>query len=313
LGLVDEPNARKVHTRPTPKGGGLAIFAAVILAAGVLAKHLDPRIVALLAVGGVIVILGLIDDLHPLSWQLRLGIQALAAASIIYVRHADAGWLFQCAALLWIVGLINAFNMLDNMDALSAGVAWIAAVVLGVVSVLRTAGDWQSASSFLMLAGAIAGFLWFNRPPARIFMGDAGSTFLGLFLGVQSIGPEIIDPSSPRTWAVPLCVLAVPCYDMASVIFLRLWQGHSPFHADKQHLSHRLMALGLQSPAAVRVVYVMGLASGLCGLLLYQITDWEALLLCGQLGCWWLAVAAVEYFGQKEFWVRKNPESSQGK
>jgi UDP-GlcNAc:undecaprenyl-phosphate GlcNAc-1-phosphate transferase len=148
--------------------------------------------------------------------------------------------------------------------------------------------------------GALTGFLWFNWPPARLFMGDAGSTFLGLFLGLRSLDISLRSFTrewlSIQSWGPPLFILAVPCYDMTSVIFLRLWQGKSPFHADKQHLSHRLVFLGLRSPTAVRVIYLLGLASGLGGLVLAQANAWSAFFLILQLGCLWLAVAILEFF-----------------
>jgi UDP-GlcNAc:undecaprenyl-phosphate GlcNAc-1-phosphate transferase len=143
---------------------------------------------------------------------------------------------------------------------------------------------------------ALSGFLWFNRPPARIFMGDAGSTFLGFFLGVRSLETTVLVPGGWQYWGVPLCILAVPLYDMTSVVALRLWQGHSPFHADKQHFSHRLVALGLTSPFAVRLIYLMAAASGATGLLLYQGSDTAVWWLGGQLACWWLTIAGIEYF-----------------
>jgi UDP-GlcNAc:undecaprenyl-phosphate GlcNAc-1-phosphate transferase len=247
-----------------------------------------------LAFGLVIVLLGLVDDLHPLSWRLRLGVQtAVALAGII--TGGNLGWFLGALAVIWIVGLTNAFNMLDNMDALSAGVAWIAAALLVLAPLFRPdeSGDWQIGLPYLVFMGALSGFLWFNRPPARIFMGDAGSTFLGFFLSVSSV-----DESHwrPHQFVVPLFILAVAWYDLSSVVILRLWQGRSPFLADKQHLSHRLVRLGLKPPMAVCVIYLLALASGTGALLLYRASTTTAMLAAGQLACWWLAVAAIEYF-----------------
>jgi UDP-GlcNAc:undecaprenyl-phosphate GlcNAc-1-phosphate transferase len=126
-------------------------------------------------------------------------------------------------------------------------------------------------------------------------MGDAGSTFLGFFLGAWSIQPGKTAPIEWRNWLLPLCILAVPWYDMISVVALRLWQGRSPFHADKQHLSHRLVDLGLSRPTAVAVIYLLGAASGLTGLLMHRIEAPGQALLGLQLALWWLAVASVEY------------------
>jgi UDP-GlcNAc:undecaprenyl-phosphate GlcNAc-1-phosphate transferase len=144
--------------------------------------------------------------------------------------------------------------------------------------------------------GALAGFLWFNWPPARIFMGDAGSTFLGFFLGVRSLEDTVLPIEAGWQWALPLCILAVPWYDLTTVVTLRLWQGKSPFHADKQHLSHRLVALGLRSPSAVRVIYLLGMASGIAGLMLAHTSQNGAILVLLLLGVFWFSVAGIEYF-----------------
>jgi UDP-GlcNAc:undecaprenyl-phosphate GlcNAc-1-phosphate transferase len=301
LGLVDLPGARKVHGRPVPRGGGLASYAAVALSAYLLPlfsvqfsvfsfQFPASDLALLLCLSGVIVLLGLIDDLRPLSWQLRLGVQAVAALVVVATWPEGRGWLLRAVALVWIVGLVNAFNMLDNMDALSAGVAGIAAVGFAVDAGSGSVGP----VPFLLLMGATAGFLWFNRPPARIFMGDAGSTFLGFYLGVLGLERAFAGGNEPTRWAVPLCVLAVPWYDLITVVTLRLWQGHSPFHADKQHLSHRLVVLGLSSPEAVRVIHLLAAAGAGAGVLIGLMPAATAWATAGLLVVW-LAVAAVEY------------------
>jgi UDP-GlcNAc:undecaprenyl-phosphate GlcNAc-1-phosphate transferase len=127
-------------------------------------------------------------------------------------------------------------------------------------------------------------------------MGDAGSTFLGFTLGVESARAGLPPNGPPWAWAVPLAILAVPCYDMTSVVFLRVRQGRSPFHADKQHLSHRLVERGLSKKAAVGVIYLLALASGATGLaLLLVTTPPAAALVGGQLVTWWVAFAVVEW------------------
>jgi UDP-GlcNAc:undecaprenyl-phosphate/decaprenyl-phosphate GlcNAc-1-phosphate transferase len=297
--LFDDPSRRKVHTQRTPKGGGLAIYTAMVVCAFFLPHGREGDALRVLTLGLVILLLGLIDDLHPLPWQLRLVVQTGVAVAAVFTAPADLGWFVRAGAVIWIVGLTNAFNMLDNMDALSAGVAWIAAGLLALAPLFRQeAGrDWQSGLPYLVFMGALSGFLWFNRPPARIFMGDAGSTFLGFFLSVSSLQDSFESILTPQRLAVPLCILAVPWYDMGSVVALRLWQGRSPFHADKQHLSHRLVQLGLKPPMAVYVIYLLALASGVGGLLLSQVSETGAMLTALQLACWWFAVAAIEYFG----------------
>jgi UDP-GlcNAc:undecaprenyl-phosphate GlcNAc-1-phosphate transferase len=298
LGLVDLPGERKVHTQATPRGGGLAIYLALVVGAFSLGQGLLAELVPGLVAGFLIVVLGLVDDLHPLPWRLRLGVQIYVAAGVVLGWYADRGWPFHATAIFWLVAMINALNMLDNMDALSAGVAWIAACGFAIAWMVRSESSavWRDAVPDLILMGALSGFLYFNWPPARLFMGDAGSTFLGLFLGLESLKLVAGQDLTLQTGAMPVFILAVPCYDMTSVVILRLWQGRSPFHADKQHLSHRLVRLGLRPPVAVRVIYLLALASGLGGLALLQTTRLGAVFLGVQLGCLWLAVAAVEFF-----------------
>jgi UDP-GlcNAc:undecaprenyl-phosphate GlcNAc-1-phosphate transferase len=298
FGLIDDPSARKVHTQRTPRGGGLAVYVAMV-ASTIFLPHVRegdaPRVLAL---GLVILLLGLIDDLRPLPWQLRLAVQTGVALAAVFTMHADLAWFMRVGAVIWIVGLTNAFNMLDNMDALSGGVAWIAAAMLAVAPLFRPDENSQVGLPYLVLMGAVSGFLWFNRPPGRIFMGDAGSTFLGFFMGVSSLDDQFGNPTAPQHYAAPLCILAVPWYDMATVVALRLWQRRSPFHADKQHLSHRLVQLGLKPPMAVCVIYLLALASGMGGLLLYQVCQTgPTILTVLQLACWWFAIAALEYRG----------------
>jgi UDP-GlcNAc:undecaprenyl-phosphate GlcNAc-1-phosphate transferase len=290
LGLVDHPGERKVHTRPTPRGGGLAIYLALVLTTALLSP--GPHTWLLLGVGFFVALLGLADDWRPLAWRLRLAVQSVVALAAVLLWSGPVGWPLRLLGAFWIVAMLNALNMLDNMDALSGGVAWIAAGFFAVA--LWPRAD-EAAMFYLMLMAALSGFLWFNRPPARIFLGDAGSTFLGFALGLGSLNLGLDSVPEPWPWAVPLCILAVPCYDMTSVICLRLRQRRSPFHGDKQHLSHRLVARGLTSMTAVRVIYLLALASGASGLVLYHVDGWPgALLVVGQLACGWAALAVVE-------------------
>jgi UDP-GlcNAc:undecaprenyl-phosphate/decaprenyl-phosphate GlcNAc-1-phosphate transferase len=304
LGLVDYPAARKVHSKPTPKGGGLAIFAALVLTVCLLPLVYPPSPKTYLpwVLGLIIVLLGLVDDLRPLPWQLRLGVQTVVAAVGVVYLVPPTGAATRVAAVLWVVGLINAFNMLDNMDALSGGVALVAASVLAAAAWLKQAGSEASpeALPFVMLAGAILGFLWFNRPPARIFMGDAGSTFLGFFLGLGGLQVGLEDGERPWAWMLLPCVFAVPCYDLLTVVSIRLSQGRSPFHADKQHLSHRLVALGLSRPAAVAAIHLLALAGGAGGLVVYAVTAPVGMApVAVGLAATWAAVAVVEL---RTFW-----------
>ncbi len=288
LGLVDQPDPRKVHKVPTPRAGGLAIFAAFALCFPCWPEAffwLPFRRFALLA--AAIVALGALDDRWPLPWWLRLGIQTVLA--YLAVQGGVPGPL-QAVAVFWIVGLVNAFNMLDNMDALSAGVAWI--VLAGFLALSRSGSPGHRLTgegvTCLLLLGAIAGFLWFNRPPASIFMGDSGSTLLGFAVGVSGVGIAAATPQQLPTGVLLLC--AVPWYDLLSVVTIRLSQGRSPFHPDKQHLSHRLVLRGWSNPAAVALLHLLTLASAAGGVVLYAMNEmtwfWPAAAAWAAFACW---------------------------
>jgi UDP-GlcNAc:undecaprenyl-phosphate GlcNAc-1-phosphate transferase len=304
LGLVDHPDPRKVHTRPTPRAGGLALFLAVVLTSlgTAAADHLGWANLRLpgdwlpfLGWATPIVFLGLADDLRPLSWQLRLAVQTLLGIGAVVFALPEMGVWFRAAAVFWVVALTNAFNMLDNMDTLSAGTAWVVAGWLAVLAFLAEPGPGLAWGPFVILMGALAGFLWWNWPPARLFMGDAGSTFLGFLLGLTTVRAGSLGERFPWTFAIPVCLAAVPCYDMTSVVILRLSQGRSPFHPDKQHLSHRLVALGLSPVTAVRLIHLLALASGACAVILYLVPTPAAALVLLQLALWWAFLACVEF------------------
>ncbi|MEX2025858.1 MAG: MraY family glycosyltransferase, partial [Pirellulaceae bacterium] len=249
FGLIDKPGERKVHTTPTPLGGGLGIWLGVVatFAAGQLAlwlvttqtslqdwipefaqPHLGGlalqarKLWILLAAGTALAALGLLDDRRGLPWQLRLGLQfAIAAACVALVNNLQltafiaSPWLTGALSVLWIVALINSFNMLDNMDGLSGGVAAIAAGILAAVMLLATDAENRGPQLFvagflLVLVGSILGFLFHNRPPAKIFMGDAGSYFIGFCIAVATLLATYTDYEGGRQHAIftPLCVMA---------------------------------------------------------------------------------------------------------
>jgi UDP-GlcNAc:undecaprenyl-phosphate GlcNAc-1-phosphate transferase len=249
--------------------------------------------------GLVLVVIGLVDDFRPVAWQLRLAVQMVIATVVVLFPLSALDWWVRILAWLWIVGLTNAFNMLDNMDALSGGVAFITAAFLAVATAMhfpQDAAEGTVLAPYLAFMGAVLGFLWFNRPPARIFMGDAGSTYLGFILAVRALGIGPRGDQSPAfLWLAPVCIFAVPCYDLISVVLLRLWQRRSPYQADRQHLSHRLASRGLSSTTAVRVIYLFANASGCSGLIIVAApVPWVAALVVLQLALWWGALAVIE-------------------
>jgi UDP-GlcNAc:undecaprenyl-phosphate GlcNAc-1-phosphate transferase len=312
--LVDRPAARKVHTTPTPMGGGVAIWLGVMvpLLAGQLIlvlcalpgigewmtqsvvpefarAHLSGLIRQSLALwillggGTALMILGLLDDRAGVPWQTRLAIQFVVAAVCVVwqgwrlTAFIDVPWITWVLSAIWIVALINSFNMLDNMDGLSAGVAAIAAGTLAAVLLLSPDPATNQPQLFvagflLVIVGSLGGFLWHNRPPASIFMGDAGSYFVGFCIAVTTLLATFTEyrGTTPHAVLAPLCVMAVPLYDMITVIWIRLREGRSPFEADKNHFSHRLVDLGLTKGQAVLTIYLTTATCGLGALLLHR-------------------------------------------
>lgn len=346
LGLVDRPGHRKVHSRPMPTSGGLAIWfgiivplalghavLAIVLAAGAGAAvwgelhvpvppFVEPHLSGLaqqagklwimLAGGTVLLVLGLIDDRRGLDWRLRLGVQTLLALAIVLFEprlrmtlFVDVPWLTTALSVMWIVGLVNAFNMLDNMDGLSAGVASIAAVILAAVLLLvpdpaRHPPQLFVGGFLLVLLGSLLGFLWHNRPPARLFMGDAGSYLIGYLLAIATLTATFAGQDMrPHAILAPLCVLAVPLYDVTTVIAIRLREGRSPFAGDKSHFSHRLVELGMTKPQAVLTIYLATATCGLGAFLLHQVDLAGACVILLLVACTLVLVAILETAGRR--------------
>jgi UDP-GlcNAc:undecaprenyl-phosphate GlcNAc-1-phosphate transferase len=314
-GLVDRPGARKIHAKPMPTGGGLAIWLGITLPLAMgqlllwgvvgfgtsrsgsltmlplpefIAPHLpgllhqSGKLWLMLGGGTVLMLLGLADDRRGLDWRLRLGVQTLVAVALVCLGwrlslFLDMPWLTGALSVIWIVGLVNSFNMLDNMDGLSAGVAAIAAAIFATVMLLTPRPDNHQPQLFvagllLLIVGSLVGFLWHNRPPARLFMGDAGSYLIGYLLATATLTGSFAGGNLPKhAILAPLCVLAVPLYDTVSVVLIRLRAGRSPVVGDKSHFSHRLVERGLSKTQAVLTIYLATVTCGLAALLLHQL------------------------------------------
>lgn len=298
-----------------------------------IARHLpglmyrSGRLWVLLGGGTVLMLLGLVDDRWGLDWRVRLVVQTLVA--VVLVR---LGWrlslflearpspdtpgvtwivlllevLIDALSVLWIVGLVNSLNMLDNMDGLSAGVAAIAAAMLAAVMLLAPDPATSEPQLFvagllLVVAGALLGFLWHNRPPARLFMGDAGSYLVGYLLATATLSATFAFRDVPRhAILAPLCVLAVPLYDTVTVVLIRLRGGRSPFAGDKSHFSHRLVELGMTPGQAVLTIYLATATCGLGALLLHQVSASGACVIVLLVGCILLLVAILETAGRRK-------------
>ncbi|HEY1629265.1 MAG TPA: MraY family glycosyltransferase [Tepidisphaeraceae bacterium] len=299
IGLLDKPGHRKIHSQPKPLGGGVAIFLAFALTmlGVVVAIHLNfapvndpnraaylrgavqqtPLAVGLLCAMLALHILGLLDDRKPLGPFIKLIVQLAVAAALVIVfkdiRALTALGPFASITLtvLWIVAITNAFNFLDNMDGLSSGVAAVCTTSFFITTILIE--QWFVAASLAILLGALLGFLCWNFPPAKIFMGDAGSLIVGFLLGVLTIRTTYLQPGTPLAagWYsvfAPVIVLAVPLYDLIVVSIIRLMRGKSPFVGDTNHFSHRLVARGMSRRTAVLCIYLVTAATAIAAILL---------------------------------------------
>jgi UDP-GlcNAc:undecaprenyl-phosphate GlcNAc-1-phosphate transferase len=305
-GIIDHPSeSRKIHRTPTPYLGGAAIFVSfyiVILADLYIFIHVRDleivrrfyplasgfrpeirtvawRLAGLLTGGFLIFLVGLTDDIRKLSPWAKIAGQVLAAGVFcLFLSVAEgrpfrflvgSAWVSIPAMIHWIVAVMNSFNLIDNMDGLSGGVAAIATFFFAGVCYLVEEQTFLILA-YLALLGAILGFLYHNWNPAKIFMGDAGSLFLGYTIGALSILSQYLYSGNQHHLVlfVPAVILSLPMFDTLSVIAIRLKRGLRIWQADKNHFSHRLVDLGMTQKNAVLLIYLVTFCTGLVALLL---------------------------------------------
>ena len=316
--ILDHPDARRVHKQPLPRGGGVAVVVAFLVVGGGLAlvgdalpgvnsaKPLPDMNIAGLFIGAILAtIIGALDDRYNLRarWQflgqlLLAGVAVMAGIIVPYIGNpfgpgnipfiAPVGIAF---TVVWIVGMINSLNFIDGLDGLSSGIALIAALTLGVLSLTQQVNQPMVAIFCFVLAGGLLGFLRWNFHPAVIFQGTAGVMFLGYTLGVLAIlgSAKVI---------VALLVLAVPIIDTFWVIVRRLAQGRSPFSPDRGHIHHLLLDLGLSHRSTVLLIYVVCATLGLMSLFVSSATGIIAF------------VGALVVLGVVAFLLRRGPSEA---
>ncbi len=264
LGVVDIPKGMKDHSSPTPYLGGLAIYFSFVIPVSILAalrSSLPLPLLGLLAGGTVVCGLGLLDDLRELSPQVK-AFGTLAAAAILVSSGVGLrivffpAWLNVTLTFVWIVGITNAFNIIDILDGLSAGVAFIAVSTFFLIAIPTQ--NLLVAIASAALAGASLGFLRFNFYPARIFMGDCGSLFLGFILAGVSIAESYTAVNDIALFS-PLLILAIPIYDTFYVSTLRILRRRSPFRGSKDHFALKLRAIGLKDQHVVLIIYLISI------------------------------------------------------
>jgi len=309
-GAMDKPDARKVHTKPVPRMGGLAIYLGFVLA--VLASvYVNNEILGLLLGGTVILIVGVIDDLKQMSPKVKLLGQILAAlvlvmfniriewltnpfGDMIYLQYLSVP-----ITVLWVVGLTNTINLIDGLDGLAAGVSTIASFTILLVALQQN--FWLVAILTAALAGSALGFLQHNFSPAKIFMGDTGSMFLGFMLAAVSI-LGTVKSAATIALIVPIVALGLPIMDTAFAIIRRYSSGRPIFKPDKGHLHHRLLAMGLSQKQAVLLMYVISGCLGLSAIMLNEVNNGYGVLIV-------VALVGVAFLGAKKIGVLKDAGS----
>lgn len=316
LGFVDQPGGHKAHHNPRPLLGGVGIFLGVAIPmlavllvvafakpfiarlTGIDIAYLDgisrqtPLAAAFLIAMFAMHLLGLLDDRKPLGPYLKLFVQLLIV-TILVIEFRELRILTALGVIpsiiitvLWISAITNAFNFLDNMDGLSAGIAAVCTTAF-LITALQI-GQWFVAANLALLLGALLAFLCFNFPPASIFMGDCGSLVIGFVLGVLTVRTTFLKPTQTLAggWyslLAPVIVMAVPLYDLIVVSLIRLARGKSPFVGDNNHFSHRLVARGMSRRTAVLCLYLITAATAIAAILLPNvITGFNAWLIFAQ-------------------------------
>jgi len=270
IGAVVPPRADRWHSEPTPTMGGVAIAVAAVLGFGVVVGESHTMIppagwlpIPLAAIAMFVV--GVLDDRFQLSPLAKLVASLIIGAFLVFSLTRSPGtalpWTHTLVATIWFAGVCHAFNLLDNMDGLAAGVALIAA---GFMAWLLA--QWLGSPIALLLValcGALLGFLYWNRPPARLFMGDCGSLFIGAVLAGASLMPVLQERTVfPWTSVLVVLILVVPLFDTGFVLVLRRFAGRSATRGGTDHVSHRLVSLGFSERSAVRILYLLAIIGG---------------------------------------------------
>ena len=264
-GIVDRPGHRKVHVTPIPRVGGLAMVIGVLVAA-LIVIPLEPNDRWFLVAAGVLAAFGAADDRFDLDYRLKLLGQLIAILIVVIAGDAQIHsitldervmlpqWLSVPLTVFFLVGITNAINLADGLDGLAGGTTFLCLGALAMLS--HSSGQLVTAALSLAFAGAILGFLRFNTFPASVFMGDAGSQLLGFAVGVLSLRATQ-SGTSALSAATPVLLLALPILDTLSVMVQRISEGRSPFSPDKNHIHHKLLALGFSHHEAVMVIYAI--------------------------------------------------------
>lgn len=282
LGALDMPREERWHRQPVALMGGIGIFVSFVLVA-LLRVDLKREVLVILVGGGMVFVLGLLDDILGTLPKIKFAIQILVAFWVAYFgvvcRIMPYTWMNMALTIFWIVGLSNALNLLDNMDGLSSGITIIAA--LGIFGLALLKGNMSVALLCLALVGSCLGFLRYNFNPAKIFMGDCGALFIGYMLATLGVlaGRQQNSPMA-ASFLAPILILSVPIFDTTLVTILRCAHKKMPWHGGKDHCSHRLVhMLGGNEKGSVLILYGVCVIAGGLGLIAAKFSSLTAILI----------------------------------
>jgi UDP-GlcNAc:undecaprenyl-phosphate GlcNAc-1-phosphate transferase len=298
VGAIDVPkDNRRMHTVPIPRMGGLAIFVGFLLSVLIFSKNMDRELQSILLGSIVLIILGVFDDKYALGAKLKLFFQLMAACIVVFYgglridrltnpfgdslySYWDFGLFSYPITIIWIVAITNAVNFIDGLDGLACGVSCISSLNLLVIALLVS--DAQVSIIMAALTGACLGFVPYNFNPAKIFMGDTGSTFLGFMLATVSI-QGLFKAYAAISFIVPFLLLGLPIFDICFAVIRRVSHGKSPMEADRGHFHHRLIDMGFSQKQSVAIAYVLTGILGLAAVLLTVSGAMKAMIMLGSI------------------------------
>jgi UDP-GlcNAc:undecaprenyl-phosphate GlcNAc-1-phosphate transferase len=300
-GVLDNPGNHKSHSSPVPYLGGLAVVVSFSLSMlipvmAISESSVSREFMIVIGVALALALLGLFDDLRNLSSVLRLACE-IAAGVVLWnldlgVQLVGVSWVDAIITVFWVVGITNAFNLLDNMDGLSAGIAAIAS--FSFFAIAASNGQYLVAGLSLALGGCALGFLRHNFHPARVYMGDSGALFFGFL--VSFVGLKLqFNISSDVSVLVPIVVCSVAVLDTSLVTIARLRHGLSPFQGGRDHISHRLVKIGLPVPVAVTVLYVAAASVGVIAFVIARSDETAAWVLAGLVAILLVGIGVLAY------------------
>ncbi len=315
IGAIDVPDARRVHDHPIPRMGGLAIFYGFLI--GVLCfAHVDTQMRGILIGSLVIVALGIVDDVKQLGAKIKFITQIAVACVVVghgvvieYVSVPEfihksgilsLGYFSIPITLIWIVGVTNAVNLIDGLDGLAVGVSSIATFSLFFIAIL--AGEMQVALITAALAGGCLGFLPYNFNPAKIFMGDTGSTFLGYMLSIVCI-QGLFKGYVVISFIIPFLILGLPLFDTAFAIVRRVWNKKPIMAPDRGHLHHKLMDMGFSQKQTVAILYIITSILALSAVVVLEIGAYTAAVFV-------VTIAAFSFFAYKVYSANHKSKSN---